>query len=139
MGMCGCSDIPPDWKIPGPDGSVYAIHLYTPCNYCENPGGVVLSHLTRPDDIEMFAEDVPELKLETPGLLFPVLDVKGLRKMIKSGCGGLTGSFEGDEADVDSRLNSKELAEAICDELDNDVETMVFETFSAFKTELQAR
>ncbi len=134
MGMCGCSAIPADYVLPGPDGSVYTVHLYQPCSYCENPGGIVLAHLTRPDDIATFAAGVPELKLEPGGTGLAVLDVRALRSLIRSQCEGLVARFDGEDED----LTVAELAEAMCDDLDRHVEKMVGETFRQVQKELTA-
>lgn len=42
MGECGCSAVHPRWKLPAPDGGWYAIEVYTGCEYCDAPAGVVI-------------------------------------------------------------------------------------------------
>jgi len=44
MCECGCGEFVPFAQFPGPEGIVYALGIYPPCdNGCDTPAGVVLS------------------------------------------------------------------------------------------------
>lgn len=62
MGQCGCGDFYPDFKLPGPDGILYAIQLYRGCHECHTPVGVIVSRL-KGDEIETWdAQELPDLE-----------------------------------------------------------------------------
>ena len=57
MGYCGCGEGFGDYRMPGPEGTVYTVRVYQPCDYCETPGAVILLRVSG-DDLQ-FAEDLP--------------------------------------------------------------------------------
>lgn len=67
MGACGCGDYAADFKLPGPDGIVYAIEVRTPCDYCSTPAGVVLHRFTATGAKEWGADKLPEFVFPKSG------------------------------------------------------------------------
>lgn len=61
MGECGCGNFYPEFKFPGPDGSVYALQVYRGCEGCQTPVGVIISRLTGEEIEEWDVEHLPEL------------------------------------------------------------------------------
>lgn len=62
MGQCGCGDFYPDFKLPGPDGALYAIQLYRGCHECQTPVGVIITRLKGAEEIEDWeAQHAPDL------------------------------------------------------------------------------
>lgn len=50
MCECGCGEgMNPTYTFPGPDGLTYAIALYTGCEDCGNPAGVMLYEIASKD------------------------------------------------------------------------------------------
>ncbi len=62
MGECGCGDFAAEWKLPGPNGVLYAIEVYPGCSYCDNPAGVVV-YRVRTDDDAFNVAGLPDLPI----------------------------------------------------------------------------
>lgn len=71
MGQCGCGDFYPEFTLPGPDGSLYAIELFSGCHDCHAPAGVHIAKLSGEQIGEWEAEYIPKLELHP---LNPVMD-----------------------------------------------------------------
>lgn len=63
MGECGCGNFSAKWKLPGPNGVLYAIEVYPGCSYCDNPAGVVV-YRVRTDDDAFDVAGLPELPIQ---------------------------------------------------------------------------
>lgn len=63
MGQCGCGDFHPQFTLPGPDGSVYALELFTGCHDCRAPPGVVVARLSGEQLDVWEVEHIKELEL----------------------------------------------------------------------------
>ncbi len=64
MGSCGCMNFNPDAQFPGPDGSVYTIQIYRPCDYCETPLGIDIQRIDAEGQEMWDTEGLPQLKFE---------------------------------------------------------------------------
>lgn len=62
MGQCGCGDFYPQFKLPGPNGSIYAIELFSGCHDCRSPAGVSIVRLSGEQLQEWEAEHIPLLE-----------------------------------------------------------------------------
>lgn len=63
MGQCGCGDFYPQFTLPGPDGSVYALQLFNGCHDCRAPAGIVINKLSG-EQLDMWEiEHIPKLEL----------------------------------------------------------------------------
>jgi hypothetical protein len=61
MGSCGCGDYAGEFKLPGPDGSVYVIQRYAGCNYCMSPAGVIVYKMLLLDGDPWETSKLPDL------------------------------------------------------------------------------
>jgi hypothetical protein len=83
-------DFMPDAQFPGPDGSVYTVQIYMPCNYCETPLGVDIQRVD-PEGQELWLVDDSVPQLEFRGLdlgiaaaLTNVVDPQRLKGLLKT-------------------------------------------------------
>jgi hypothetical protein len=67
MGSCGCGDFCADYRLPGPDGSVYSIRTYLACNNgCDTPHSVIVYRFSTLDSAKEWGVDsLPELPFGT--------------------------------------------------------------------------
>ena len=61
MGQCGCGDFHPQFKLPGPEGSFYALQLYTGCLDCRTPAGIIVAKLKGDEVDEWDVKHIPDL------------------------------------------------------------------------------
>lgn len=63
MGECGCSGFAPQFQMPGPNGTIYAIRVYPGCDYCDAPVGIDIDRLDEKAQREWMADGLtPPLK-----------------------------------------------------------------------------
>lgn len=98
MGQCGCGDFKPNFKLPGPNGSVYCIELFSGCHDCRAPAGVVIEKLSGEELITWDVQTIPTAQLVNLGKsddhqtrAWALVDVEALAKYI---------GFEDDEIEL---------------------------------------
>jgi hypothetical protein len=63
MGQCGCGEMNPTVKFPGPDEAIYALEIYSSCHYCSTSAGVVMYRFGADDpDRDLWLDGVEEAK-----------------------------------------------------------------------------
>ena len=67
MGSCGGGDAGGEFKLPGPDGSVYVVQRYAGCQECRSPAGVVIYKMLLLDGDAWGAREIPDLALGQDG------------------------------------------------------------------------
>jgi hypothetical protein len=68
MGECGCKNFHPDYGLPGPDGSVYALQIDPGCPYCdEHRVGVVVQKLSGEAVEDWDAKHLPKFPIRPIG------------------------------------------------------------------------
>lgn len=117
MGQCGCGDFYGDFKFKGPDGVVYVVDVYCPCDYCHTPAGVVIYAMDNEDQQLWDVENIPEIKIADVGTFIGVLHPEVFAEKIKS-LAGL--DIEGAETDF-----NRAAAESVQDEINKNRKRLV--------------
>jgi len=91
MGSCGCAEVNGDFKLAGPDGTVYVLSVYSGCSECQSPAGVFIDRVEVKEDEhgESYCDSgfeldaLPELSLGDGGLRgIPIVDPDILKNKI---------------------------------------------------------
>ena len=85
MGQCGCGDFNGDFKFKGPGKTTYVLQIYSSCNDCDNPAGIILYAMSEEDCEEWSVEDVPEIEIQDVGTFFSVIHPRKLMESITEG------------------------------------------------------
>lgn len=60
MGQCGCGDFGAQHKLPGPDGTFYALQFYYGCKSCDTGCAVIVHRFTAEEAAQWGVPDLPE-------------------------------------------------------------------------------
>ena len=104
MGQCGCADETPQVHFPGPEGSTYALEIYSSCHHCNNPAAATVYRIA--DDSEyaemMLLDASPAQFGEVPGVYgvfsIPVLSAEHFKAALSDE--EMTGDPEAARVDV---------------------------------------
>jgi hypothetical protein len=116
MGQCGCADTSIDVKFPAPDGGTYGLEVYSSCDYCSNPAGVVLHRFGRDsEDAKIWLDSAESAEFHDLGygyaqMTIPVLDPEKLAEVLSEDA-----SEDDDEIEADIRREdiARALPEAV--------------------------
>lgn len=124
MGSCGCGDGFGDFKFPGPDGIMYAVHVYPGCTYCRTGAGVSIYRYAS-EDWRRETEDIPDLPwwVRGEGLadrFIPVISEEAIRAHVKALAEGL-GETVAKDAKHGDVWTAEEFADALTENVVPDV------------------
>ena len=85
MGACGCGDYQPMFRVPGPDGIMYALEVYAGCEYCSTGPGVMIHRHGETGRRDWDVDQLPELPFHDLGapegqFAMPILSWEAIRK-----------------------------------------------------------
>lgn len=84
MGACGCGDYSADYQFPGPDGTVYALAIFTGCEECDLGPGVILHQHGERSRRDWDVDHLPSapfhrVESDYAELAIPILDLEKAR------------------------------------------------------------
>lgn len=105
MCECGCSNFAPDFQMPGPDGTIYAIRIYLSCETCDSPAGIDIDRLNATAVERWMDCPAPALPFRSvdegmEGAAIPILHPRVLRRRLAGYLVGQEPIEDADHADI---------------------------------------
>lgn len=82
MGQCGCGDFSGDFRFKGPEGIIYVLQVYPPCEECDNPAGVIIYSMNEEDCKAWDVDNIQGIEIQGTGSFFSIAHPREIMKSV---------------------------------------------------------